>query len=362
MPIILFVADSLEIGGTELQLTLLAKSLPAPWTVRIVAFGGGMFAPQLATLGMQPTILQRRARFHLKPIWDFWKLVIKLRPDVIHSWSWLSSAIAAPMCKLLGIKFINGCIRNSTGTTRHNLREKIVFQLSDCIIANSYAGLNAWGISSSKGKVIYNALDPQRFKQINKENVGNSTTWTVVMAARMVPAKDFPLFILGARKLVAMDHGIWKFIALGDGEDRPALIAQAADLITMGVMEFPGVVDDIVPYLLKANIGVLLTTALHQEGLSNALMEYMACGLPVICQKSGGNNELVIPNETGLILETNAVTDFVEKLLWLVHHPSETAKMGEAGRERVFQLCDLERMVSEYIGVYQSVLGIRAGA
>lgn len=359
MPDILFVIDTLEIGGTERQLTLLATSLPDPWRGNIIAFGGGMFVHQLTALGMCPIILQRRSRFDFKPVIDFLLLVMKMHPHIVHSWGWLSSAIAAPICKLLGIKFINGCIRNATRTRRHNLRAQFAFLLSDYTIANSHAGLNVWNISRSKGKVIYNALDPKRFKQSDRVDVGQSTFLTVVMAARMVPAKDFPLLIHGARKLNCMEHGNWKFIALGEGKDKLALMEQAADLIAKGVMEFPDMVDDIVPYLLKANIGVLLTSSSHQEGLSNALMEYMACGLPVICQKNGGNSELVIPNETGLIFESNSVSDFVDMLLWLKSHPHEAAKMGAAGKERVFQLCRLDRMISEYVDVYQNVLGLK---
>jgi glycosyltransferase involved in cell wall biosynthesis len=360
MPKILFVSDSLAMGGAERQLTLLIKYLPSPWAGNVVAFGGGTFAQKIDKLGVSLTIFERSSRFDLKPVWSFWKLLRNLRPDIVHSWSWMSSAIAAPMCKLLGIKFINGCIRRGTSPARNILRARMAFYLSDRIIANSYAGLNACGISSSKGRVIYNAIDPQRLILMNEKKRITETPITVVMAARMAAVKDFKMFINGAREINRIDPGNWKFIALGDGPDKEKLIEQSADLISAGVMEFPGVMDDVMPYLPFIDMGVLLTCNKgFEEGFSNSIMEYMACGLPVVCSNSGGNRELIIPDETGFLLESNNVQDFVEKLLWLKHHPSEARQMGCAGMERITQLCSIERMVDEYVEVYRDVLDIK---
>ena len=359
MPNILFMADSLALGGTERQLTLLVKYLPSPWNASVVAFGGGMFTPKIIELGVDVVVFERRTRLDLKPVWSFWKLLRKLRPDIVHSWGGLSSAIAAPMCKLLGIRFINGSIRSGSAVTRHIIRTLITFFLSDWIIANSYAGLKACGISGPKGKVIYNALDPQRLIPIDNYRYKMKPPITVVMAARMTAQKDFMMFINGAREISHRDSENWKFVALGDGKDKELLIEEAADLISMEIMEFPDVLDDVIPFLQQTDIGVLLTnTKLIKEGLSNAIMEYMACGIPVICKNTGGNSELVISGETGFLLELDNVHNFVEKLLWLAHHPDKARHMGEDGKKRIEELCSIERMVGEYIDVYRDVLKI----
>jgi glycosyltransferase involved in cell wall biosynthesis len=271
----------------------------------------------------------------------------------------MSSAIAAPMCKTLGIKFINGCIRSGSAITRNAIRARVTFLLSDWIIANSYAGLKACEIISPKSKVIYNALDPQRLDLINdKEYVSKKNLpITVVMAARMTAQKNFSMFIDGAREINKIDPGNWKFIAIGDGEDKNDLISKAADLVSSGVMEFPEVIDEVIPQLQQADIGVLLTNNnMHKEGLSNSIMEYMFCGLPVICHDNGGNNELVVSGETGFLLKSNNIHNLVEYLHWLAHHPAEARQMGESGKKRITELCSIRRMVSEYIEVYQDVL------
>ena len=361
MPNVLFVIDSLGLGGTERQLTLLVKYFPISWRVRVVAFGGGQFAKKIADSRIKLTVLNRRNRYDLKPVWEFGKLLLTIRPDIVHSWSWMSSAVAAPMCKLLKIKFINGCIRNSSGPDRKisgkTLRARMAFYLSNRIVANSHAGLHACGIYSAKGKVIYNGIDPQQLNRLHAGNREMTPPYTVIMTARMEPVKKFSMFIEGAREINHIDPGNWRFIALGDGKDKKELVENSSDLISNGIIEFPGAVDDVVPYLLQADIGVLLTNGkVHKEGFSNSIMEYMACGLPVICMKNGGNNELVVSNKTGFLLESDNLNNFVDKLVWLVNHPDQAIKMGGAGRERIEQLCSTERMVEEYVDLYQDVL------
>ena len=362
MPKILYIADSLEIGGAERQLTLLVKYLPAPWEANVVALGGGMFTSKILELGVPFSLFERRFRYDLIPVRKLWELIYALRPDIVHSWGGLSSAIAVPICKMLGIKFIDGSIRQGSVPTRNVLRARMAFFLADQIIANSYAGLHAFKISPSKGKVIYNAIDPQRLQQVCAAGHQNQiTTTTVVMAARMVAAKDFMMFIEGARELSRIDTRNWLFIALGSGDDRENLIKQSSDLISKGIMEFPEAVDDIVPYIVGADIGILLTNKKVQEGLSNSIMEYMACGLPVICNTSGGNSELVASGETGILIRSGSVSDFVKNLIWLKNHPEQAKQMGEAGKERINRLCSVDRMISDYIGVYQDVIDFKKG-
>ncbi len=115
----------------------------------------------------------------------------------------------------------------------------------------------------------------------------------VVMAARMHPAKDWRLFFEAARALAREEPG-WRFVAVGDGPERATLLAEAADLVDAGVMEFPEGGLEVLPLIAAADIGVLVTDPrYHAEGCSNSIMEYMACGLPVVCTDSGGNPELV---------------------------------------------------------------------
>jgi glycosyltransferase involved in cell wall biosynthesis len=131
----------------------------------------------------------------------------------------------------------------------------------------------------------------------------------------------------------------------------------AADLIASNVLSFPHEEMEVLPYVRQANVGVLLTApAVHQEGCSNSILEYMACGLPVVCSDSGGNRELVIEGVTGFIVAPQDVNALVAKLLWLRAHPQETQAMGEAGRRRLLQEFTVEKLVEKTLAVYAELL------
>lgn len=359
MPKILYLADSLALGGAERQLTLLVKYLPAPWDASVFSFDGGPFSTKLLEIGTKLFISKRKARFDPVPVLHLWKLIRNSNPAIIHSWGWMSSAIAAPIAKLLNIKMIDGSIRRGSAPSRNILRARLSFFLADRVVANSQAGLFSCGISQSKGRVIYNAIDPQRLENILPNQRTRRAPTTVIMAARMTAVKDYATYIEGARELNRQKTGNWLFIALGAGNTRKHQIAEASDLISAGVMQFPEPVDDIMPYLLKSDIGVLLTNShIQQEGLSNSIMEYMACGLPVVCNHSGGNCEIVAHGQNGLIIPTANISEFVHSLNWLQENPEQALQMGETGRKRVLQSFTVERMLREYTRLYEEVLNI----
>jgi glycosyltransferase involved in cell wall biosynthesis len=135
------------------------------------------------------------------------------------------------------------------------------------------------------------------------------------------------------------------------------LINENKDLIQSGQADFPEPGIEILDIGRKAHVGVLMShPTLHAEGCSNSIMEYMACGLPVICSDSGGNRELVIEGETGFIIPPGNADMLAEKLVCLRQHPQQAQAMGERGRQRILNDFSVEKMVSKTIEVYQEVL------
>jgi glycosyltransferase involved in cell wall biosynthesis len=114
---------------------------------------------------------------------------------------------------------------------------------------------------------------------------------------------------------------------------------------------------EVVPILAAADIGVLLTDSrYHAEGLPNSIMEYMACGLPVVCTDSGGNREIVLDGYTGLLVPSRDPAAVVDALRLLLEDPQKARLFGETGRERVRQEFSTEAMVEKTMTVYESVL------
>lgn len=358
---ILFVIDSLFNGGAERQLTLLVKYLPEGWETRVVSLGCGPYYQVLVDQKTSITLYQRRTRFDLIPVFQLYSEIIRYKPDIIHSWGSLCSALVAPICKVLSILSIDGTIRIGSTSKRHYWRNRITRLLSDHIVANSVAGLSANQIPVEKSSVVYNAIDPDRLELLKQRSNRQKDFTTVIMTGRISSVKDFPSFFEAARRLSTQEPGCWKFVAIGAGEekDRTSFVKLAEDLVAAGIVELPQAGLEVLPYVGEADIGVLLNPLFVKEGFSNSIMEYMAAGLPVICTDSGGHKELVVDGDTGFIIPPEDVDSFIGKLLYLKNHPDVSERMGKAGFKRVISLCSIERMISEYEVIYRRLLAKR---
>jgi len=179
------------------------------------------------------------------------------------------------------------------------------------------------------------------------------------MAARMASEKDFGTFLSAARHFYDEDPsgGRWIFLAVGDGEERARLVKQNEDLVRGDVLQFvqPGM--DVMGTLCAAQVGVLLTDPrMAVEGCSNSILEYMACGLPVICSRGGGNAEVVLDGETGFIIPPRDSSNLVDRLRYLESHRTEAAIMGAEGRRRIARLFSAERLARETLKLYREVV------
>jgi glycosyltransferase involved in cell wall biosynthesis len=96
------------------------------------------------------------------------------------------------------------------------------------------------------------------------------------------------------------------------------------------------------------------------EGISNTILEAMACGLPVIATDVGGNAELVDAGRTGELVPSGDVQAMAERIVGMASGPDRAVAMGQAGRRRIEQAFSLPAMVAAYQDLYDRLLQ-RAG-
>jgi glycosyltransferase involved in cell wall biosynthesis len=92
------------------------------------------------------------------------------------------------------------------------------------------------------------------------------------------------------------------------------------------------------------------------EGISLALLEAMACGLPAVATRVGGNPEVIADGETGLLVSTHAPAQLADAILKLYRAPQMGQRMGVAGRRRVETNFDVRQMVLRYESLYLQTL------
>ena len=356
---VLILVDCLDNGGLERQMALLASRLPKEWRRHVWAIDGGPFESYLRERDVPVSTHQRAFRFDVTPGASLARDLLRWRPDVVHSWSWMTALAAGPACLLLGIPLVDGMVQSGALEPDFTALKRLGMRLATLVVANTQAGLDAWDIPADRGRVVYNGFDESRLPAHDAATARRP--FTVVMTGRMVPVKHYDIVIAAARMLAARASS-WRFILIGEGSDRDRLRREADDLVQAGIVSFhePGL--EVLRIVRDADVGVLMTNpALAREGLSNSIMEYMALGLPVVCGEGGGNRELVQDGVTGFVIPPADPAALADRLLFLHDHEVARQTMGAAGRMRIQCEFSVETMVSRMIDVYVEAIETASG-
>ena len=155
-------------------------------------------------------------------------------------------------------------------------------------------------------------------------------------------------FVLALQQQPALRERL-RLVLVGDGPLR----AQAQSVLAEGGVAdlawLPGERADVPAVMRGLNAFVLPSLA---EGVSNTILEAMACGLPVIATDVGGNAELVQHGQAGLVIPPDDVPAMAQALCRLATQPLEAQRMGTAGRAAIEQRFSLQAMVAAYQRLY----------
>ena len=167
--------------------------------------------------------------------------------------------------------------------------------------------------------------------------------------------KDYKTY-LEAALLVLKKRTDVTFMAIGEGPN----LKKCKNMIPPDLMpyfKFTGVQKDVESIINIFDIGVLSTNSkVHGEGISNAILEYMALGKPVVATTGGGTNEIVEHMKTGILVPSNSPNHMAVKLIHLLKNPNEAIKMGLEGKNRIRKLFTLDEMANSYYELYCRLL------
>ncbi|MCU4166014.1 glycosyltransferase [Carboxylicivirga caseinilyticus] len=240
--------------------------------------------------------------------------------------------LVAKVAKACGIKKIiyrrgsDKVIKNSF--INRNLLENIVTN----IIANSEAtrlSLLKSGIRiEDKIQVINNGIIPPKNKY--PENKNNPTV--IGALGRLEPQKGFDLLIQSASVLknMAVD---FKLIIGGSGSKETELRALVTENNLEENIEFAGFIEDSYGFLSKCDVFALSS---RYEGFGYVMVEAMFCSLPVVAYNTSSAKEIVIHNETGLLIENYNINEFANALAQLIKNKEFCIELGQKGNQRAF--------------------------
>lgn len=208
---------------------------------------------------------------------------------------------------------------------------------------------------SSKIKVHYNGVDLPDLSPATPPPgplaTHGDSVWITVVAS-LTPVKRHDLLVRAFARLTSCNGKIPRLLILGEGPLRAAI----EDLVRAHAIgdrvHFEGAVKNVGDYLRHVHLGVLCS---DREGLSNAILEYMAYALPVVATDVGGNTELV-GSDNGVIVPPSDIDALANALQTLIEDAGLRAKLGTASREKAQALFSWNKSVLDIESYYRSLL------
>ena len=293
-------------------------------------------------------------------------VIRRLHPDIIHAHGLLSPTTTAVMAKrLLGIPVVSKSLRggilgdlerlknNPFGHRRLKMLQKhvdmfitISKEIRDELVKN--------GISPERCVFIPNGVKLDRFqpvsnndKKILRKQLGLPDGPLVIFTGRLETEKRVDQLIqiwLQVQKRYADAH----LLILGTGSQAEKLKRTAGEGILFG-----GLVGDTAPYLQTADLFVLPSIS---EGLSNALLEALATGLPVVVTPTGGTTDIVRHKVSGWLVQNYNPQDLLKGILAFLDNQSLRESCAHEGRSYVVENYSLINTADNLCKLYQSVL------
>jgi len=365
------------VGGTEGQLVRLATGLDRErFEPSVICLStAGPYREPLEAAGIRVEVAGfrgfttfRNPRQVAIELMHLYRFMRRVKPTIVHGflfWAYVIGAYAA-WCARVPI-FISS--RRSLGY--HKMRmdframEWVANRVTRLVVANSETvrqdSIRQEGLPPEMTRVIYNGLDPACFASAASTHIRTSlqipagaTLFAVI--SNFIHYKGHATF-LEAWAIVVRRYP--KAIALLVGEG-PTRVGHEATVQSMGLdanIRFLGTRQD-VPDIL-ATIDALVHPS-DEEGFSNAILEAMAAGKPVVATAVGGNPEAIVEGETGHLVPTRDGGALAEAILRLMDDPEKARAFGRAGRRRVEERFTEDRMVAQYDALYTE-LGLEAG-
>jgi sugar transferase (PEP-CTERM/EpsH1 system associated) len=362
---VLQVVWSLEVGGMERVVLHLARGLPAQgFDAEVVTLGktGGL-AGELAG-GVRHWELSKGAGLDLGLAWSLAHLVKETGARLLHAHntvSMLYAVLASLLTRKPVVATLHGA--NYGGPPRHRrLRRWLARRCAvvACVSRDALAAARDVDlIDPAKLRLVYNGIDQEQIaaaasqRDAARAELGLEPGQPVIISVgRLSPEKDYPT-LLKAMALIQGQGLCPQLLLVGSGPERTALEEQARSLGLADAARFLGERGD-VPRLLAASDLFALSSL--SEGVSMALLEAMAAGLPVAATEAGGTPEVVVPGHTGLLVPPGDPEALANALVILLKDPARAREMGRAGATWVQAEFSFEAMARAYARLYERTL------
>ena len=292
--------------------------------------------------------------------------IAEVKPDIVHSRNW--GAIET----VLAGRWVGGCtlVHSEHGMDsaqgepwRRRSMRRLAFHLADQVLSVSHHlreyHSRSTGFPASRISVIHNGVDTSRYsprpaeRTRLRQDLGlEPEELAIGVVGRLEPVKDIATLLTAAAGL-AHSSPRWRILIAGDGSQAGMLheiVNSRAELRDR--VRFLGEIQNVPEFLNVLDVYVLPSL---YEGISNSLLEAMALRLPVIASAVGGNLEVVVDGESGLLFPAGDSGELAARLRIVSEQPEERARLAGQALRRIEEHFSIESMVEKYEQLYEGL-------
>lgn len=361
IPVFLML-DSFETGGTERQFTTLAKAVDrSRFTVSIGCLQKkGAFLKDLGEVMEFPLGGNLYGLRSMQARWQLARYLRRAGTLIVHAFDFYSNLVLIPAARLAKVPVVIGSQRQMGDLlSRAKCRaQAAALGWADAVVCNSHAARQALieqGLRGEQIVVIGNGLPPSMFEAAAPALARDSSRLRVGMIARMnTLAKRHDLFLRAAAAVCETLKEI-EIVLVGDGPFRPELEKLASDLGIRQRVSFLGERHDIPALLASIDVSVAPSAS---ESLSNAILESMAAGVPVIASRVVGNCE-VIGEDRGILVAAGDEKGLREGMERLLRDPLLRGRFARNAKRFAKANHSIEHMVEQYQEFYTRLVSAK---
>lgn len=374
-PPILYVTLSLARGGTENHLCEIAPRLAARgWPVTIYCLlGGGPLAEGLAGRGVtvitgKTMVSHRRMPNAVRALAagpHLFTILRGLRPRIVHFFLPAAYLVGAPL-SVLARTPIRIMSRRSQNDYQHGRPlsarlERSLHRRMTAILGNSKRLVDelveSENCPAEKVGLIYNGVDLDRFERRDQRKATRTSLGlgeqdlVVIAVANLIPYKGHEDLLRGLALVQNTIPSPWTLLCVGRDDGIGADLKKLSCELGIGPnVRFLGSRADVPDLLGAADLSVLASSA--NEGFSNAVLESMAAGLPMVVTDVGGNAEAVVDGTTGYVVPPNNPAALGNAVETIARDHGLAQNMGSAARARAVELFSMDGCIAAYERVY----------
>jgi glycosyltransferase involved in cell wall biosynthesis len=364
---VMHVVISLDPGGMENGVVNLANGLPEDRFATDVCCleREGAFVARLSRQ-VSTFVLQKKAGFTPGAAARLSEIIRERRPHILHTHN-LGPLIYAALATWGGWKtpILHGehaQLATDELTFRRLWQRRILFHCTRRVHTVSQSlkqDLIAAGLPGARIEVLLNGVDTARFvpgDRMEARKIAGLPPDAFVfgMVGRFGPFKRHDLMIDAFEQLAPGQPHAHLLIVGGGGPEEERIRVRAAASAVAERIHLIGYQQDTAPFYRAMDMLVVPST---NEGLSNAVLEAMASGVPALCHAACGNAELIQHAVDGWITEIESANQLSQLLAHLAQQPFQVAAAGRAARKKIAHDFSLAMMIGRYAALYEAVAG-----